>query len=657
MAAVTVSNPSSTAAGGRCPPARGGGFWPAGISRATPRRHQPRADPPRTQPEVTLPAAPVKLAATTTATTGAARRVWRDLDLGLWVFNPQVGTTIVDLGIAPRRRRGPTGPRSPSSAPGMPAGRRRSWCPPPTAAPASGNDRAHCDRISTTRRPALATAVAARSVLRRLESRPRTVFRLAPRRAAGSTRHRPAERRRGRRRRAGVGHPADGLARRPSRRLPAAVTSEVEAINGAGSGEPGPRPGAGRRHAQRQPGGHRLGAPRVGSDAVMVDLDLLSRLQVNPTSPYAADQVWLGPPLRRCARSAPGSGAACRPRAAGLAAAFSQLQRTGPALADDFLLVATIAALLAAAPARWAPSARPPAQRATELTALEVAGIPRRVLAESLAVESAVLAVTALFGAAPDPGAPRWPFPRCRSSPAPSRSRFTMGCPRRSLAAVSAAVVLVVAPGRRRRRRRPRSGACHPSCCEARPMTQPAELSGRRRRRACAPAWSTSIRARTGPIAALRNVELVVRAGEMLALLGPSGLGQVDPALAAQRPAAPDGGQDPRGRPRHRSHGRARARAPARHRALAAPAPRPAPEPAPVRDRAREPGVRPARSTPARLAASLGSGRARVTRSAWSRSPSGPCTSSRPASSSEWRWRARSPPRPACCWPTNRPPA
>jgi hypothetical protein len=39
-------------------------------------------------------------------------------------------------------------------------------------------------------------------------------------------------------------------------------------------------------------------------------------------------------------------------------------------------------------------------QRAAELTALEVGGVPRRSLAGSLAVEATVLVVTALFGVA-----------------------------------------------------------------------------------------------------------------------------------------------------------------------------------------------------------------------------------------------------------------
>jgi putative ABC transport system permease protein len=180
--------------------------------------------------------------------------------------------------------------------------------------------------------------------------------------------------------------------------LPGVATSELEALN---SGPPGPLPVQGLD-------GTTIGVraavtasalPQLGSDAVMVDLGLVSLLQVAPLSPSAADQVWLGPHAPRDAVAAL-THAGLRPEAVQRSSAvFATLQHSGPALADDFLLAATLAALLIAIASTLATLGATTRERATELSSLEVAGIRRPVLLRSLGLESAILLGTALCGA------------------------------------------------------------------------------------------------------------------------------------------------------------------------------------------------------------------------------------------------------------------
>ena len=124
----------------------------------------------------------------------------------------------------------------------------------------------------------------------------------------------------------------------------------------------------------------------------------LERSQVRPTFGQASAQVWLGP-------SAPAD-AVSRLRAAGLqidavdrsSTLISQAGHSGPALAYDFMLLATLVALLVAAVGTFSVLAAGSRQRATEMVALEVTGVRRSILARSLAIEAAILALTALFG-------------------------------------------------------------------------------------------------------------------------------------------------------------------------------------------------------------------------------------------------------------------
>jgi hypothetical protein len=140
--------------------------------------------------------------------------------------------------------------------------------------------------------------------------------------------------------------------------------------------------------------------PRIGPDGVIVDLGTLERAQVGPTFPSTSEQVWLGP-------QAPPD-AVSRLRKAGLdisqvqrsSTLISEARHTGPALAYDFMLLATLVALLVAAVGTFSVLAAGGRQRATEMVALEVTGVRRSILARSLAIEAAILALTALFGVA-----------------------------------------------------------------------------------------------------------------------------------------------------------------------------------------------------------------------------------------------------------------
>jgi putative ABC transport system permease protein len=138
--------------------------------------------------------------------------------------------------------------------------------------------------------------------------------------------------------------------------------------------------------------------PRLGPGGVLVDLGTLQRAQVGPTLAVASKEVWLGP-------QAPPD-AVSRLRTAGLhidqvqrsSTLISEAEHTGPALAYDFMLLATLVALLVAAVGQFGALAAGGRQRATEMVALEVTGVRRPILARSLGIEAGILALTALFG-------------------------------------------------------------------------------------------------------------------------------------------------------------------------------------------------------------------------------------------------------------------
>ena len=184
--------------------------------------------------------------------------------------------------------------------------------------------------------------------------------------------------------------------------------------------------------------------PRIGSDGVIVDLSGLESVQTAPTFSQTSEEVWLG-------AKAP-SKALSRLRAAGLgierversSTLVSQGEHTGPALAYDFMLLATLVALLVAAVGTFSVLAAGGRARATEMTALEVAGIPRATLARSLAIEAGILALTALFGVAAGAGSAAIALPSLPQLAASTDAPLSYALPGPLLLASAAGAVLVV---------------------------------------------------------------------------------------------------------------------------------------------------------------------------------------------------------------------
>jgi hypothetical protein len=184
--------------------------------------------------------------------------------------------------------------------------------------------------------------------------------------------------------------------------------------------------------------------PRIGRGGVFVDLGLLERTQVGPPWPQTSEQVWLGP-------HAPPN-AVSRLAAAGLhiddvqrsSTLVNRSRHTGPALAYDFMLLATLVALLVAAVGTYSVLAAGSRQRATEMVALEVAGVRRPILARSLAIEAAILALTALFGVAAGAGSAAIALPSLPQLAGSTNAPLSYALPVSLILAVALGAVLVV---------------------------------------------------------------------------------------------------------------------------------------------------------------------------------------------------------------------
>ncbi len=184
--------------------------------------------------------------------------------------------------------------------------------------------------------------------------------------------------------------------------------------------------------------------PRIGPNGVIVDLGTLERAQTGPTFSETSEQVWLGP-------QAPPN-AVSRLRTAGLqidrvqrsSTLISRARQSGPALAYDFMLLATLVALLVAAFGTFSMLAAGGRQSATEMVALEVTGVRRPILARSLAIEGGILALTALFGVAAGAGTAAIALPSLPQLAAPTDAPLSYALPVALLLAVAAGAVLVV---------------------------------------------------------------------------------------------------------------------------------------------------------------------------------------------------------------------
>jgi len=440
MAAVTLVTPSSQllAVDARRLPAVAS--WPRGLSRRGVRAIS-RALRPPTSPEVRLPQAAVAVTASSTATPAAAARL-SDLELGLWVANPQLGVSAVALGPL---RNGTRTYRAALLA-ACPGGCRLAGIGvlpvPNRAAPSAGTLDLHVTSVATVAGSGRRSPVSADFSPGAWRATVGSVA-VTSSRASGLSVVIPA---------AAVAAEATGSAAAPLASiadvpptLPAAVTSEVRSLNGGPAMAAGiPTQGLDGATLSADPVATVPALPRVGTDAVMVDLDLLGRLQSGPPIVGASDQVWLGPaaPADALARL---QRAGLRPDAVQRASAtLRQAQRTAPALADDFLVVATLAALLAAAASTLGTLATNARQRMAELAALELAGVSRRSLAGALAVEAALLTLTAAFGIGAGILAAAMAVPALPELASAAPIPLQYGLPAGLLAAVSAAVLAAV---------------------------------------------------------------------------------------------------------------------------------------------------------------------------------------------------------------------
>ncbi len=440
MAAVEVATPNSTVLAVDARRLSTILAWPQGISRTTLGRTARLLSPP-TAPVVSLASGGIRLVAS--ASYDGPSASLRGVDVSVWVFSPQAGTAIVDLGAL---HTGAWTYRG-SLASVCPRGCRLAGLglvPAPFhRAPPSGAVRLTVAGAATCTTAGRCTRLPADLYPHGWRSTAQGV-RIVTRASGGLTLVIPASAIAVYTGAVGFGTPPMASVADHPQVLPGAVTSELRSINGGAavgnvliSGLDGNAVSVGFAVTASA-------LPRVGGDAAMVDLDLLSRSQVDPTSPYAADEVWLAP-------AAP-SDAIARLRRAGLhvdgvqreSAVFAQLQRGGPALADDFLLIATVVALFAAAASTLAALGANTRDRAAELTALEVGGVPRRVLARSLALESVALAITALFGAGAGVLAAVIAIPALPELGGPAAIPLQYGLPGGTLAAVSAAVIAVI---------------------------------------------------------------------------------------------------------------------------------------------------------------------------------------------------------------------
>lgn len=403
MAAVQISTPSTEllAVDARRLPAVA--FWPAGTARASIEQIS-RALTPAAAPTVELPAGSLRLRAEVAASGTLASHL-DDLELAAWVFNPQLTTTVVALG---RLHRGHAGYSAST----------RLVCP------------GGCRLVGVGIIPTSARALAGGG---RIEL---TLEGVAVRSHAGRYRTLPADLTAGgwrattqgvRLTHAGAGTVSFAIAldalsgyssglydTSPPMAAVADYPSNLPGVAGAASLNSAATTYAATAYGTKliassgldgnpisiRPVLTAASLPRVGSDAQLVDLGFLMRAQLYARAPGATDQVWLGPAAPHDAVSRLAAAGLVIDRVQRASTLATSMQQAGPELAYDFMLLAMLVALLAGAASSLGLLGSELRERATELTALELVGVPRALLLRSLALESVVLAVTAMFGAA-----------------------------------------------------------------------------------------------------------------------------------------------------------------------------------------------------------------------------------------------------------------
>jgi putative ABC transport system permease protein len=431
MAAVEINTLSTLLLGADATRLPAVAAWPAGTTRASVAAVS-RALTPKSVFDVILPNGVVAISADVSAS-GTASRDLGHLDLEAWLFDPVHGSRIVALGRLRTGRftyQGVPQTGCPCRLTGI------GVLPSAKRVPHSGLIHLGLDALSYgTGSGALRSAraeltpTAWRSTLAGVRVIAKTsgvAFDIPMAAVAGDVG--PY-----------AGNAAASLVGPPSV-LPAVAGSQAEELGGSTPAEQG----LDGNTITVRPVITATALPRLGSSAVLVDLGTLERSQVRPTFAQASAQVWLGP-------GAPAD-AVSRLRAAGLritavqrsSALISRAGHSGPALAYDFMLLATLVALLVAAVGTFSVLAAGGRQRATEMMALQVAGVRRSILARSLAIEAAILALTALFGVIAGAGTAAIVLPSLPQLAAPTDTPLSYALPVWLILAVALGAVLVV---------------------------------------------------------------------------------------------------------------------------------------------------------------------------------------------------------------------
>jgi hypothetical protein len=431
MAAIEVSNSSTLLEGVDASRLPAVAAWPDGTTRVSVAAVS-RALTPKTVVDVVLPNGAMSISADVRAA-GAASRDLAHLDLEAWLFDSLHGARTVDLGRLRAGRfiyRGVPQTGCPCRLTGigvLPTARRVARSGQihiglNALADATGTGAPRSTRAALTPtawRPTLAGV--------RVVPNPAGVGFEIPMAAVA----------------ADVGPYAEGAAASlagPPATLPAVVGRHAEELGEGTLAEQG----LDGSTITVRPVITATALPRLGSGGALVDLETLERSQIRPTFDQASEQVWLGP-------RAPAD-AVSRLRAAGLhvdgvqrsSVLIHRAAHTGPALAYDFMLLATLVALLVAAVGTFGVLGAGRRQRATEMMALEVAGVRRPLLARSLAIEAAILALTALFGVAAGAGTAAIALPSLPQLAAPTDTPLSFALPVWLILAVALGAVLVV---------------------------------------------------------------------------------------------------------------------------------------------------------------------------------------------------------------------
>ena len=439
MAAVEISTSSTALIGVDARRLAAVASWPGGTTHESVAAVS-RALTVRRAPEVNLPDGALAVSASASAS-AAASRALPHLDLSAWVFDPVDGTRIIDLGrlrLGSSTYRGAPQTGCPCRLVGI--GVLSSARRPPSSGQihlglSALSDRSH--KGTSQNAGAELTPKAWHSTtagVRVIADGSRVGFDIPMTAVAGDTGPYASSS-------AAMASVADHPAV-----LPAVAGSRAESL-AVGGGQEGTlaEQGLDGDNITVRPVIAASSLPRIGGSGAFVDLGTLERTQLDPVRPYTSEQVWLG-------AQAPAN-AVSRLRAAGLriddvqrsSTLIGQAQHTAPALAYDFMLLATLVALLVAAVGTYSVLAAGSRQRATEMVDLEVAGVRRPILVRSLAIEAAVLALTALFGVAAGAGSAAIALPSLPQLATSTDAPLSYALPVSLLLAVALGAVLVVA--------------------------------------------------------------------------------------------------------------------------------------------------------------------------------------------------------------------